>query len=309
MTATRPAPPTRAELRTALFSAGLLVDSGVAGLVGQGPVFVDVRQALERLVTEAAAAEQPVSMSFPPVMPAALFRTSHYLRSFPHLAGSVWSFDGDDAAAGSQAELAETGGDWSGYQRMTDLVLVPAACHPVYPAVGAGGPVPVEGMTIDAGAAFVFRHEPSDDPARLQSFRQRELVRIGGAESVTRWRAEWIDRAEALLRRLGLDVVAEAANDPFFGRSGRLLAASQRAQELKIEIVTRITAETPTAIASFNQHQSHFALAHGITLPDGSPAHTACLGFGLERIVLALLSTHGLDPRSWPDGVRDALWG
>ena len=43
-------------------------------------------------------------------------------------------------------------------------------------------------------------------------------------------------------------------------------------------------------------------------LADGGVGHTACLGFGHERIVLALLRTHGLDPSSWPAAVRDELW-
>ena len=45
----------------------------------------------------------------------------------------------------------------------------------------------------------------------------------------------------------------------------------------------------------------------GSTTADGAVAHTACLGFGLERIVLALMQTHGLDPAAWPDEVRGAL--
>jgi seryl-tRNA synthetase len=60
-------------------------------------------------------------------------------------------------------------------------------------------------------------------------------------------------------------------------------------------------------VASFNYHQDHFASAYGIELQDGASAHTACLGFGLERIALALFRTHGLDPDAWPGGVRERL--
>jgi hypothetical protein len=42
---------------------------------------------------------------------------------------------------------------------------------------------------------------------------------------------------------------------------------------------------------------------------DGGVAHTACVGFGLERITLALLRHHGLDLAAWPDSVRTTLWG
>jgi seryl-tRNA synthetase len=61
-------------------------------------------------------------------------------------------------------------------------------------------------------------------------------------------------------------------------------------------------------VASFNYHQDHFASAYGIRLASGGEAHTACLGFGLERITIALLSTHGFDIQAWPAEVHDRLW-
>jgi hypothetical protein len=97
------------------------------------------------------------------------------------------------------------------------------------------------------------------------------------------------------------------ATDSFFGRSGRMLAASQRDQALKFELSFQIAGPEPTALASFNYHQDHFASAYGIRLSDGSFAHTACLGFGLERIALALFRTHGLDLDAWPREIRQEL--
>jgi hypothetical protein len=44
-----------------------------------------------------------------------------------------------------------------------------------------------------------------------------------------------------------------------------------------------------------------------IALPDGSPAHTACVGFGLERVALALYRRHGLVRRQWMPSVRRTL--
>jgi hypothetical protein len=37
-------------------------------------------------------------------------------------------------------------------------------------------------------------------------------------------------------------------------------------------------------------------------------AHTACFGFGIDRITLALLDHHGTDPADWPADVRAVLW-
>ena len=71
---------------------------------------------------------------------------------------------------------------------------------------------------------------------------------------------------------------------------------------------TVITGEEPTAVASFNYHQDHFGRIFAIRTPAGEIAHTACLGFGLERCAMALFRTHGMVPADWPNAVREKLW-
>jgi seryl-tRNA synthetase len=304
-----PGSPDQIGFRDELLEHGLLLESGVPGLYGRGAVFEEVRSRFDALVTAAAAADAPETMRFPPLLPRRQLESSGYLHSFPHLAGSVFAFEGDEEDAQAQDERASRHEDWSEFQQMTELALVPAACYPVYPALARRGTVPVGGIFVDAGAAWVFRHEPSQDPARMQMFHQRELVRIGAPEEVLAWRDRWRERGLALLRGLGLAAETDTAADPFFGRGGRMLAANQRSQELKYELLVPIAGTEPTAVTSFNYHQDHFSQTYGLVLGDGSPAHTACLGFGEERIVLALLRTHGLDPAVWPDEVRAKLWG
>ena len=64
-----------------------------------------------------------------------------------------------------------------------------------------------------------------------------------------------------------------------------MLADSQKAQKLKFEVlVPVISPEQPTAVCSFNYHQDHFGRVFEIRTADGEVAHTACLGFGLERV-------------------------
>jgi seryl-tRNA synthetase len=305
----REASPDQAAFMAELLEHGLLVESGVPGVYGRGADFEAVRRGFEDLITRVAATDDPESLRFPPLLPRAQLEKSGYLKSFPHLAGTVFAFEGTEAQAAEQHDRASRHEDWSEFQSQSDLVLMPAACYPVYPAIGRRGPLPADGIMVDAGGAYCFRHEPSGDPARLQMFHQRELVRIGAPEVVSAWRDAWRDRAMDLLRGLGLDARFDVATDPFFGRSGRMLAASQREQALKFEIKVEITEPEPTAVASFNYHQDHFAAAHGIRLESGEVAHTACLGFGLERVTLALLRTHGLDLGGWPEETRVKLWG
>jgi seryl-tRNA synthetase len=304
----RPGTPEQAAFLAELIERRLLLRTSVPGVYGRGTDFDDVCERVGAVVTRAGASEQPEQLRFPPILPRRDLETVGYLKSFPHLAGSIFGFDGDEHQASEQYERACSHEDWSEFQSMTELVLTPAACYPVYPEIASRGKLAPGGVTVDAGSGYVFRHEPSGDPARMQMFRQREIVRIGEPDTVLAWRNLWRDRAASLLREIGLDARFAVATDPFFGRAGRMLAASQREQELKFEVLVPIAGPEPTAVASFNYHQDHFASAYGIELAGGGEVHTACLGFGVERISLALFRVHGLEVDAWPPDTRGRLW-
>lgn len=301
------AEPSQLAFRTAVLDAGLLIDSGVPGVYGRSAAFERLRLGVDALIDDVAAADGAEQLRFPAVMPRHHLETSGYVGSFPHLSATVFAFDGDEPAAARQAERAGRHEDWDADQRMTDLVLVPAACYPVYPALAAREPLTADGVLVDAGGAWVFRREPSHDPARMQTFHQRELVRVGDPDVVVAWRTTWLQRCLALLGDLGLDAHSDVASDPFFGRQGRILGSGQRQQALKFEVSVPIAGQAPTAVASFNYHRDHFATRFGLRRGDGGTVHTACLGFGLERIALALLHEHGLEPAAWDPDLRRRL--
>ena len=290
-----------------LIAHGHFVPSGEPGLYGRGMVFEQVRNAVDALVTRFSAADRPETPRFPPLMPKRILEKAGYLRSFPQLCGTVFSFSGGDSEAVEIAERAGRHEDWSGCLSGTEVVLVPAACYPAYPAMALRGPLPPDGVNLDLGGCYVYRHEPSADPARLQIFHQRELVRIGEAEDVLAWRDKWMTRARGIFQTAGLNAAIDVASDAFFGRGGKLLASSQREQRLKFEALVPVASPSPTAVASFNFHHEQFGSAFGIRLHDGRTASSACVGFGLERITLALFAAHGMDPREWPKSISDLL--
>lgn len=292
-----------------LLFSGLLIDTGVDGLYGRGGVFEDVVERFDDFITRFGGGDGPTRLRFPPGMNRALFEKSGYMKGFPQLAGTVHAFMGGEADHLQLLAHMDAGTDWTANQKATDIVLTPAACYPLYPTAAKLGAVPANSHLYDL-SSYCFRHEPSKDPARMQLFRMREYVRMGTAEQVLAFRETWMERGQQMIAELGLPVQVDVANDPFFGRKGRILASGQREQALKFELLVPVTStENPTACLSFNYHQKHFGETWGLQTEDGETAHTACVGFGMERVALALFAHHGVDVATWPASVRKALWG
>ena len=279
---------------------------GVDGVYARSHVYERAVAALNGLISDQRDHRAEI-VSFPPVMSRRQLEKSGYLSSFPNLLGCVCCLQGTEAQIRGAVDGIEDGEDWTRSLASSDLVLSPAACYPVYPIAAKRGPVPEEGLLFDV-SADCFRHEPSLHLDRLQSFRMREFVRIGSAEQIHAFREEWMGRAQDLANDLELTAALEAASDPFFGRGGPWLAASQIQQSLKFELlVPTHSVERPTACMSFNYHQDHFGSVWDLALSSGSVAHTGCVAFGLDRLAFALFCAHGVVIEKWPAKVLATL--
>jgi seryl-tRNA synthetase len=237
---------------------------------------------IDKLAADAAYTR----LHIPPVIARATIEHAGYVNTFPQLLGTVHS------------------GDWHAQQQISDLVLLPAACYPVYNTL-TGRDLLAEPARFHVDATC-FRQEASAEPGRLRSFRMTELVTAGSPEHCLAWRAGWVEEIPRWLGALGLDVSVEVADDPFFGPGRKLYAAAQRLQELKLEFKAPVAPGVVQAIASANLHKDHFGEAYGFRAGD-EVGHTSCMAFGLERIALALIAAHGPDPDGWPAPVLSTL--
>ena len=78
---------------------------------------------------------------------------------------------------------------------------------------------------------WVYRHEPSPEPTRMQSFRVREFVRAGTPDDGRRVaRPVAASAASRCCTSLGLPARSDVASDPFFGRGGKMLAAARKSR-------------------------------------------------------------------------------
>ncbi|MBV8144284.1 MAG: amino acid--[acyl-carrier-protein] ligase [Gammaproteobacteria bacterium] len=287
-------------------AARLFQPLGIEGVYARTALYEGVMERLGQLISRQRD-ERAEVLRFPPVMSRRQLEKSGYLKSFPNLLGCVCALHGTEAAIRSAADRFESGGDWTTALAASDLVLSPAACYPLYPLVATRGRIPEGGLIFDV-AADCFRREPSRSLDRLQSFRMREFVRIGRPEEITAFRDGWMSRARQLADELALPYSVDVANDPFFGRVGQIMAVSQIQQALKFELLIPYHAQAkPTACMSFNYHREHFGQVWALQDSRGDSAHTGCVAFGMDRLVVALFANHGLEIGRWPAATRAAL--
>jgi seryl-tRNA synthetase/acyl carrier protein len=180
----------------------------------------------------------------------------------------------------------------------------PAACYHCYHRFA--------GQTLEADSVLAVRANCRRAEVELralersESFTMHELVVLGAPQSVERLRRRVLRRVDRFVTMLALDGAIEPASDPFFTNASAARALAQRAGALKLELRLTLEAERRLAVVSFNRHHDHFGRAFSISI-GGAPAHSGCIAFGIERWVLAFLTQHGLDERSWPVPVRHAM--
>src|SRR5580765_2605540 len=110
------------------------------------------------MITRIGAPLEAEVMRVPPIFARKHYLTTDHIETFPDLMGSVHSFTGKDREHAELLRKQKQGEEWTRDLAATDMMLVPAACYPLYPT--ATGTLPEGGRTVDL-VSFVFRHEPS----------------------------------------------------------------------------------------------------------------------------------------------------
>jgi seryl-tRNA synthetase len=249
---------------------------------------------------------------FPTLIPARYLERVNYFRAFPHSLTFVTHLreDLDVIDHFSQHAACDEHGLNAPPESFAQIqtLLSPAVCYHLYFAL-ADKPLP-GGQLAATAVGNCFRYEAINlvSLERLWNFSMREVIFVGPKEYVLDNRETARQRMAGFFEEIGLAYRVESANDPFFIGEFRKQAAFQSAFQLKYEIRARLPFRDATlAVGSYNYHQDFFGRNLNITLPDGSPAHTGCVAFGLERMAFAFLAQFGLDPQNWPVAVREAF--
>jgi seryl-tRNA synthetase len=249
---------------------------------------------------------------YPALIDPDVLARAGYLGSFPqsvclvsHLAED---FDAIEAFRAANTESASLHVPDARALEHAHAALRPAVCLPVYRAL-EGTSLPAEGLVVTTvGKAFRYESGNMRGIERLWDFSMREIVFAGSATFVAEQRARVIEAVTELMRQWDLAFRLVSASDPFFATVRGTKALWQRARGLKHEMLVDVGTGT-IAAGSVNVAGTLFGHAFGISMPDGEVATTACVGFGLERLVLALFSQHGFEPSRWPAAMREVVFG
>lgn len=285
------------------------VSQEATGIYALGPLLSRLIAYFESHFVELADSFEATPYRFPTLIPAPYLERVNYFRAFPHSLTFVTHLREDLEVIdefSQQAACDEEGlnTELGAFARIQAL-LSPAVCYHLYFSL-ADKPLP-GGKAVATAVGNCFRYESSNLASleRMWNFTMREVIFVGSKDFVLQSRETARLRMEKVFEKIGLAYRVESANDPFFIGEFRKQAAFQSAFQLKFEIRARLPYKDSTlAAGSYNYHQDFFGRSLNISLPDGSPAHTGCAAFGLERVAFAFLAQFGLEPQGWPEEVR-----
>lgn len=300
-----------ADPHDALEARGELARFG-AGRFALGPLLTRLVSALDREMEGMAAAMAAPPYQFPSLIAAEVLDRCRYLTNFPASLTLVSHLRED---LGTLQEFARTVA-WDGRALRypgtaaapADTLLSPSVCFHWYHWLHDSVLTAPRSITAK-GKCFRYESSNLSGLERLWDFTMREIVFVGPPDFVLDRRQASIAHAVRLLDALGLRYTVATATDPFFVDSYAVQAAFQQGFELKFELLCPLPyAGRNLAVGSVNYHQDFFGRSFAITASD-APAHTGCIGFGLERLALAVAAQHGPDPVAWPRWITSRLDG
>lgn len=290
-----------------LIHAGVISETHKGIFLWREPLSLFLQFLDEAIVQRFARAFDASEEKFPNVISIEKLIKTNHLSSFPEHLNFVNNIQPDLNTLDVFAENAKTNGnlDFINTQIMDipQLIHNPSTCYHCYASR--------DGQKIEKNLAVTaltscHRYEGANHTqlGRLMEFSLREVIFLGNPDFVRDTRAECLKQVEKFAHDWEIGGVLQSENDPFFTSDFEIKAEHQRKMKMKYEYRAYISdGDDGLAILSSNLHGLTFSKMFNIN-SDRGPVHTGCLGFGLERLLIVLLSQHGKDPKEWPKKLK-----
>ena len=153
----------------------------------------------------------------------------------------------------------------------------------------------------------VFRNEGRlnyNEIGRLCDYHVREIVMIGSNEFILESRNKIMQKSKELMSKLQLIGDISLASDSFVVPKMQMYRKIQHIDKSKYEMHLNISPDKSISTASYNLHGKAFTDPFNISVENCEDTVTACVGFGLQRWILAFLSQYGFNEEYWPEEVK-----
>jgi seryl-tRNA synthetase len=207
-------------------------------------------------------------------------------------------FDSLRRFAADARERAATSPHADHEPRPTGFILEPVVCHNVYRAL-RGARLDGTRLVTALGSCYRFEGCRFAPLLRQWEFSMREAILVGAPDELRRLRERILEATLTVCDELDLGGALEIATDPFFVSEAGSARAFQAMQSTKLELRLDLGGGAATAAASFNLHGTHFTQPMDIRGADGELLETACVGWGIERWMAALVARRGTEPSAW----------
>lgn len=245
---------------------------------------------------------------YPVLLNLETLKKTGYLRRSPHHCIFCSSLRRSENIIPSVIQCHGQGGTLKREQSQDpDYVLSPSACFHVYEHY--------QGKTLPNQKVItlkqnVFRDESEVgwlEVGRLRDYRIREIVFIGNEEFVEKKRQTVMDKTIEFVIAIGMNYQMELATDVFTLPEMKRFEKIQVEKKSKYELLFESNDRKKIAAASFNLHEAVFTKSFGINVRNIDKTVTGCVGYGLERWVLAFFHQFGYEKDKWPEMIQEKL--
>jgi seryl-tRNA synthetase len=281
-----------------IYNSNMVKDFG-GGLISLKSEALDLFKYFDSIFRDFALELNAIEKSYPTLLPVDAYRKTGYLKTSPQY--SIFCCTPkEDIEYLEQINKHSSEGKLLECFNQPGYALSPAACFHSY--------MELERSTIESPCVFtfhqnVFRHEGRfnwNDFGRLKDYHVREIVFFGDMEYVTDGREKIAAKTKNLIQKMDLNGRLCIAFDPFIVPSMQKFKKIQIQEQSKYELQLAYFDNQYLAVSSFNLHGTAFTEPFNISVNGCLKPVTGCVGFGIERWVLAFLSQYGIDPNQWP---------
>lgn len=259
---------------------------------------------LKNISVQIFSAEQYI---FPTLIKSSVLGDAGYFDSFPNL----WNFVSrlhNDYSTFSDFKTENCNIDPNNIQKMsvvTGYSLPPTMCYYVYDMLRES--ITSNATVTTRGKSFRYENNYCKNMSRLWDFTIRETVFLGSKEYVNQSLEKYRLIAILIMDLFGLAGKCVYANDPFYLANNAAKRINvQRMNHSKVELRLNVSNDETIAIASFNKHNQYITKRFHLYINEQHDlAYTACIGFGLERMIFAFLCQYGVNESDWPIIVKD----